>query len=746
MGINTTNPTEKLDVNGTTRTTNLIITNGAAVGKVWQCTNANGTGAWVSPLASERYIGEWAANSGAAPSGSPTTGDYWVVNTAGTYSGTTYAAGDEIYWNGTAWLKRSNFLTLPIASASVLGGIKIGARLSIAGDGTLSSDFADWDDITGKPTTIGGYGITDFNSTFDTRFNTKISGGVNAIPKFTAANTLGNSRISDDGTIIKIGDGSAPYSATQTTIANNTNVAPTLYGAGQFGLYNSAYAMAFGVKTAVGSPSNCYIQGSYALVGFAINLNLQPVGGNVSIGHALPSEKLDVNGNIKYSGTLKPSDLTPAIGQVLYANGTSTNIWKSLIIEDIVGLAAVLDGKLSASLTNKYIPFYNGSGLVDSQLITSTDGSGTYISDSLSARIIGDNLTITQGKINAPLGVKSQVFGGTAIQMDCESGTGARVVFTAVESKLLPTVDNLYTLNIGTSGNRWKHVKIYGDIDLFTANQSITSDDRAGFTYKDSLGVVGYIGKAHALSGGLVLHNARSSDVVHLRDSGNFWLNNKRILTTDDLGGIGGGGTAGIDTVLGIGNIATNKTIEFKQDAVRDILQFKKINNSLVGSLSYIPATVGGVPYSGAEYEGMQLHNYNGGQTYFKLTSDSLALIGNVNTDTAIESRFYKNGSDYTTGINLLEDGGQRASFYFTGSAGVSQQTHLYSANDLYITAPNKNIHMGAISAGSGGNNYLSINGTKINLYLSDKGSIANQTDFKLRWNAAEQAFYLHPL
>jgi hypothetical protein len=138
IGAGSTVPTTELDVLGITRTTNLRITNGAAVGKVWQCNNVNGAGEWVTPLSSERYIGEWAANSGVAPSASPTTGDYYVVNTAGTYLGITYAAGDEIYWNGTAWLKRSNFLTLPIATASVLGGIKIGTGLAIDGSGVVS--------------------------------------------------------------------------------------------------------------------------------------------------------------------------------------------------------------------------------------------------------------------------------------------------------------------------------------------------------------------------------------------------------------------------------------------------------------------------------------------------------------------------------------------------------------------------------------------------------------------------------
>ena len=208
IGAGSTVPTTELDVLGITRTTNLRITNGAAVGKVWQCNNVNGAGEWVTPLSSERYIGEWAANSGVAPSASPTTGDYYVVNTAGTYLGITYAAGDEIYWNGTAWLKRSNFLTLPIATASVLGGIKIGTGLAIdgsgvvsvaslatsrtisaTGDGTWSVSFNGSADVSGaltladvatagtyqsvtvnakglvtagtNPTTLAGYGITD---------------------------------------------------------------------------------------------------------------------------------------------------------------------------------------------------------------------------------------------------------------------------------------------------------------------------------------------------------------------------------------------------------------------------------------------------------------------------------------------------------------------------------------------------------------------------------------------------------
>ena len=56
---------------------------------------------------------------------------------------------------------------LPMASSSTLGGVKVGAGLSISPEGTLSAtgggtaDAVDWENVQDKPTTIAGYGIAD---------------------------------------------------------------------------------------------------------------------------------------------------------------------------------------------------------------------------------------------------------------------------------------------------------------------------------------------------------------------------------------------------------------------------------------------------------------------------------------------------------------------------------------------------------------------------------------------------------
>lgn len=64
----------------------------------------------------------------------------------------------------------ANNYTLPKASSSTLGGIKVGAGLEIKDDGTLNStyggtaDSVDWSGVMNKPTTLAGYGITDVES------------------------------------------------------------------------------------------------------------------------------------------------------------------------------------------------------------------------------------------------------------------------------------------------------------------------------------------------------------------------------------------------------------------------------------------------------------------------------------------------------------------------------------------------------------------------------------------------------
>lgn len=60
-----------------------------------------------------------------------------------------------------------NNYTLPKATTSTLGGVKVGAGLEVGEDGTLNAtgggtaDSVDWSNVQNKPSTVAGYGITD---------------------------------------------------------------------------------------------------------------------------------------------------------------------------------------------------------------------------------------------------------------------------------------------------------------------------------------------------------------------------------------------------------------------------------------------------------------------------------------------------------------------------------------------------------------------------------------------------------
>ena len=90
----------------------------------------------------------------------------------------------EYIWNGTAWKTGADSYTLPTASASTLGGVKVGAGLSIT-NGVLSAtgggtaDAVEWANVQNKPSSLGTNitGGTKTKITYDE--NGLVTGGAN---------------------------------------------------------------------------------------------------------------------------------------------------------------------------------------------------------------------------------------------------------------------------------------------------------------------------------------------------------------------------------------------------------------------------------------------------------------------------------------------------------------------------------------------------------------------------------------
>ena len=83
-------------------------------------------------------------------------------------------------------MKTQDDYTLPVATSSVLGGVKTGSRVSIATDGTLSATPQAWTDITGKPS----FSAVATSGSYSDLTNKPAIPPVYALPEATTA-TLG---------------------------------------------------------------------------------------------------------------------------------------------------------------------------------------------------------------------------------------------------------------------------------------------------------------------------------------------------------------------------------------------------------------------------------------------------------------------------------------------------------------------------------------------------------------------------
>jgi len=116
------------------------ITTGATVGYYLSCTNVDGTAQWTAVSSTDVYKGTWDAstNTPTLADGTGTAGWWYRCVVGGTVNfgagNITFSAGDDVAYNGTIWQKRPGAAgyTLPTATDTVLGGVKIGSNVSIA--------------------------------------------------------------------------------------------------------------------------------------------------------------------------------------------------------------------------------------------------------------------------------------------------------------------------------------------------------------------------------------------------------------------------------------------------------------------------------------------------------------------------------------------------------------------------------------------------------------------------------------
>ena len=275
VGIGTTNPGDKLSVNGTTASLH------------YRIGGTDGT-----------YTGRWI--------------DVSTYLTFDTYNGTNFAgrnlriAGNDVYF-GTG------------SSATELMRLTAGGGVGIGTTAPASRlDVADTNPILTLTANAGGFSRTskiDFGATFSATDNSarnagNISGGLSSTTwdssylNFQTRNVSGTlvdaMRITNGGSV-GIGT-TAPVLKTQIHGIYNL---PDTTGVPDNGILRLSQTSGTSVlDMGIGPTGNAWLQSYLSTDATSLNLLLNPNGGNVGIGTTSPGYKLDINGNVNTSGII----------------------------------------------------------------------------------------------------------------------------------------------------------------------------------------------------------------------------------------------------------------------------------------------------------------------------------------------------------------------------------------------------------------------------------------------------------
>ena len=404
---------------------------------------ADATTADIAPSTNRRYVTD--AQAGVISNTSGTnTGDQTITLTgAVTGSGngsfaTTLSDGvvttNNINNTAVSYAKIQNMSAKSLIgnkslTAGVPGEITIGTGLALdAGTGVLSA--------SGSGGTVTGTGTAGQLPYWSS------TSGLGGNPNFTWDNT---------NKIAKIGEG-VNHAGVDSYPTTSMSTMPVLSVIGKVNDVNeqtllrlkrvhnhgSSYEGVFDFVSSGGSDNKAQLDirlNSPDNVNYKNLLSLENQNGNVGINNTAPTEKLDVAGNIKFSGVLKPNNLAGNAGQVLTSQGASTApIW----VTPSTGMGG--------SGTINYISKFNTNTttLANSNLFD--DGTSVMINSNSTSLAGGVALLVSDGANAAPATSGTNQSAGA---LRIRGGDNTVIDFGTVSSK--PWIQTGDAANLGTN-------------------------------------------------------------------------------------------------------------------------------------------------------------------------------------------------------------------------------------------------------------------------------------------------------
>jgi plastocyanin len=291
------------------------------------------------------------------------------------------------------------------------------------------------------------------------------SGTASYIPRFNGSTTiLGNSSLTDDGTGLRIGNSNG-QSGIYTGLNSDNNTRLMVTGGREYESikmsfpgdpYNNElsfnwYSTAWRLRTERSSGDITDLSFWRTAGGTTTEHMVLTSTGSLGIGIATPSEKLDVSGNIKTSGTIKAGVITypntaGTNGYILTTNGSNIASWTAPSFVDLSSaqtIGGVKTFSAASTVVNNNLTV-NAAGTSGQGIVLSDDGDIVDNNDGAATFRFSGGVKINNGK---------QALGTTtAITLGNNGAITATGAITAPSIKLTSGASNGYILTSSADG------------------------------------------------------------------------------------------------------------------------------------------------------------------------------------------------------------------------------------------------------------------------------------------------------
>lgn len=477
-----------------------------------------------------------------------------------------------------------------------------------------------------NPTTLSGYGITDAytKTESDTLFGGKQNqlNGTGYVKMTGTTVSYDNRDFVDTTTLQATIAGQKTFTAPFTITPDGSGTTVTVTSYTNNGTKIPRIQAALGIYGESNSAISFYAS-KYFFKGGSLRLS-GGVGAGGSIANITdPTERLDVDGNIRYTTLLKPNNTAGTDGQFLSTSGTQ-DIWKTLTVSDISNISSTYqpilpsgtagqflirnasnvlewstlelepvglsNNKIAVGDSANYLSEYNNFEFLESRFI-----SIYKISDNTRALYLGLESASNNSFITAA-GGRLTLKADSGVYLHGFTGIGNRMVIVDGDGKLGFT--EIPSGGSGGSPLTSSYIGYGSTINTVTGNATFTylGNRYIHFTNSGSdfnVGTTGASGFVESVNGNLLLQ-ARSSFGVVV-DQGFFKVNNlagtgTRMVVTDSTGLLstqtipsGGGVPALTATRIGFGdgsNLLTSSA-NFVYDAAKTAMYFNDGSNYL---------------------------------------------------------------------------------------------------------------------------------------------------------------------